>query len=174
MNYSGSFAGAGPRFGAERPYDARFEGMRPATVVDEADEVGNAPLNDGRDPNFFHEPQFTGGHYSGYDNARCVGWANGKPQLGLKPQQRANTRRLAWHLESESKPGPRDLGPKAPTQFPSTPSDSASPNLPGRGMPLQRNQETTRTTRTRALNGHKRHRSAEDPAFQYLEGQPTV
>ena len=146
MDYSGRFAGAGLRFGAERPYDARFEGMRHATVVDEADKVGNAPLNDGRD------------HYFGYDNARCVGWANGKPQLGLKPQQQANTRRLAWPLEPESepesKPGPRDL--------------------PGRGMPLQRNQDTTRTMRTRALNGHRKHRSAEDPAFQYLEGQTTV
>ena len=162
MDYSGRFAGAGPRFGTERPYDTGFEGMRHATIVDEADEVGNAPLNDGRD------------HYSGYDNARCVGWANGKPQLGLKPQQRANTRWLAWPLEPESKPGPRDLGHRAPTQLPSTPQDSASSNLPGRGMPLQRNQETTRTTRTRALNGHRRHRSAKDPAFQYLEGQPTV
>ena len=174
MDYSGHFAGVGLPFGAERPYDARFEGMRHATVVDEAEEVGNAPHNDGRDPEFFQEPQFTGEQYSGYDNARCVGWANGNPQLGLKPQQRANTRRLAWLLEPESKPGPRDLGPRAPTQLPSIPQDSASSNLPGRGMPLQRNQETTRTTRTRALNGQTRHRSAEDPAFQYLEGQPTV
>ena len=159
MDYPGRFAGAG---GAERPYDAGFEGMRHAFGVDEVDKVGNAPLNDERD------------HYFGYDNARCVGWANGKPQLGLKPQQRANTRRLAW-LEPESEPESKpDLGPRAPTQLPSTPRDCASSNVPGRGMPLQRNQDTTRTTRTRALNGHRRQRSAEDPAFQYLEGQPTV
>lgn len=73
MNQPGHFAGTGSRFGVARLYDARLEGMRHATVVEEPGEVGNVTLNGERDPRLFHKPQLKAEYYHGYENARCVG-----------------------------------------------------------------------------------------------------